>query len=155
MKLKLLRIVVCCGIFLLVGCGKGKKGAEVLIREFMSASVTEEELLTPGSELANAILYATEIEVIDESKNDCRIKITYPNVKPMLEEALAERSGELDAEEVEEILDGITQKIESQDVLMAEEMFELSIVTDEEGMPQIEWTKEAARAMSGGLYGAE
>ena len=126
-----------------------------IVKSMMEESVVEEEYLTPDSELTNAILYNMRVEVLEDRGTQCKIRITYPDVGNALIGEVQKMPEDADEEDVADVYRRLTEAVNQKELSMQEETFVLDVLEDEDGTFYIDWTDEAMKAMTGGLYGIE
>lgn len=123
-----------------------------LLQDALDHSMIPEEELTPSGKLTNAINNATYISVLEDQGNRCKLKITYPNVKDVFSEMLNALPEDADQSAIDGLYADLAAKVSSGDVEMMEVTVDMDILTDAEGRKYLDWTPEAMRATTGGLY---
>lgn len=113
-----------------------------------------EEQLDAASKVSNAILENTDI-TINHAKDDiCNITVKYPNVAKALKEAEAKLAADASQEEIDVMLQNLTNAIQNGEVEIIEKTMDVSIIEVEE-FKTIQWTTELYDAVTGGLYSIE
>lgn len=126
---------------------------EAVFAAALDYMVPEEEA-DAAARVSNAILQQTSYRILEVSNTLCSIAIRYPDAAEALRKADAELSEDADEEQIEEMLLSLAQAIETEEVTMLEETFEVSII-ELDGMRTIQWTPELYDAVTGGLFSAE
>ena len=113
-----------------------------------------EEQLDAASKVSNAILKNTDI-TINLAKDDiCNITVKYPNAAKALKEAEAKLAADASQEEIDLMLQNLTNAIQNGEVDIIEKTMDVSIIEVEE-FKTIQWTTELYDAVTGGLYSIE
>lgn len=129
--------------------------AEELFMEGLRDSLVEEEYLTPASELSNAILHALQISILEDKGDECKVRITYPEVGEELVKLEKELPEDANEEEIYALYKALTEMVNAENITMKEVTCTLGMGIDEYGESYIDWTEEAMNAMTGGLYGIQ
>lgn len=128
------------------------KSVEELIAEAQELSLIEEEDMTSSGGLTNAILEATQIVVLEDNGNSCKVQITYPNVKDTFVEMSSELPEPLEEAAVDAFYKSLEEKVADGELPMLEVTLEVPVGVTGGGQKYIQWTNEAQSAMTGGLY---
>lgn len=126
---------------------------KAIFRSALDFMVPEEQL-DAASEVSNAILENTDI-TINYAKDDiCNITVKYPNVAKALKEEEEKLAADATQEEIDVMLQNLTDAINNGEVEIIEKTMDVSIIKVEE-FKTIQWTTELYDAITGGLYSIE
>lgn len=126
--------------------------AEELIAEAVELSEVENVDVNPSGRLTNAITEATQIVVLEDNGDNCKVQITYPDVKNAFLEKVSNLPETLSEETVKSFYADLEKMVSDGSLPMLEVTMELPVEETEDGQKAIQWTVEAQSAMTGGLY---
>lgn len=110
--------------------------------------------LDAASMVSNAILENTDITINHAKEGICNITVKYPNVAKALKEEEAKLSADASQEEIDVMLQDLTNVIKNGKVEIIEKTLDVSII-EVEDFKTIQWTPELYDAITGGLYSIE
>ena len=113
-----------------------------------------EEQLDAASKVSNAILENTDITINNAKDDICNITVKYPNVAKALKEEEEKLAADATQEEIDVMLQNLTDAINNGEVEIIEKTMDVSIIEVEE-FKTIQWTTELYDAITGGLYSIE
>ena len=129
-----------------------KMPSDLMIEMFDVARV-DEAYASEDEKLMNAIMDAIDIQIHDQNSDYCSFTIRYPDVRTALIEKVSKLTDSPGEAESNALFQELTEALKNEELTMLEESFEVSVKTDVEGEPYLDWSDEALNALTGGLYG--
>jgi hypothetical protein len=103
--------------------------------------------------MMNAIIENTMSSVVNADEDSCEVYISYPNAAAKLLEEIALLPEELTQEALDEMYTKVQAAVETNELEIIDDTFELDIIIDETGESRLQLAPEVSIAMTGGIAG--